>query len=110
MGNRNKLTPLYAAKLDLLAQQTLLGIAATLVMSTPLVLLLWQVTSLALLIYWFTAVAILCGLRFINIFYYRNFPEEAINSYRWRILFYSGISASGLLWGFRLYSFRRLKT
>ena len=99
MGNRNKLTPLYAAKLDLLAQQTLLGIAATLVMSAPLVLLLWQVTSLALLIYWFTAVAILCGLRFINIFYYRNFPEEAINSYRWRIFFYSGISASGLLWG-----------
>ena len=98
MGGNNQIEPIFRRKLELVADQVISGVTATLITSFALVALLWNVSDHNKLIAWVSAVSILSCLRYAHIYYYKRSKNNILNYQTWRLLFYTSFALSGLLW------------
>ena len=102
MGGNNQIEPIFRRKLELVADQVISGVTATLITSFALVALLWNVSDHNKLIAWVSAVSILSCLRYAHIYYYKRSKNNILNYQTWRLLFYTSFALSGLLWSFSI--------
>ncbi len=90
---------LLLGKHEQLAESYAGGIIATVITSITLALLLIQEADIFYLSVWVSAVLILGCIRFGHYYYYKIYPDKALNSKPWINFFYIGLGLSGLLWG-----------
>jgi PAS domain S-box-containing protein len=91
--------PLYPILLTQIYERSNIGIIATVINSSILLLILWNQISHWILVVWFLTISLVCLIRiFLNLKFLRLNDAEK-NIHRWGQLLFFGLGISGILWG-----------
>ena len=90
---------LFVEQVRQLHKHTPIAIAATLLISSALTFVMWNVISPYILVTWFSAIVIVTLSRYVFLFKHHHSLTNLVETRRWRNWFVFGIALSGILWG-----------
>ena len=84
--------------LRLLYTNSIIGLAASLILATVVAITHWSVISHVVLLAWWSGMALLTAARTISIVRFRKFPGEPRSTSPWFAWHFAGTALSGVAW------------
>ncbi len=89
----------YAEQVDLLYSNQPIGISATVLNATIIIIVLWSFIAHSFLVSWALALILVSFARTLVMLRYRTEPDRETRARKWGMLFLLGMACAGLVWG-----------